>query len=72
MFSVGKIILQIGIILVIVGVVLLLLERFDFLRLGRLPGDIRFHRGNLSFSFPLITCLLISIILTLLFSIFRK
>lgn len=72
MLSVGKIILQIGILLVIVGAVLLFLERFDFLRLGRLPGDIRFHRGTFSFYFPVVTCLLISIMLTWLFSIFRK
>jgi hypothetical protein len=40
--------------------------------LGRLPGDIHIQRGNWSFYFPLVTCLIISIILTLLFSLFGR
>ena len=40
--------------------------------LGRLPGDIHIERGNWSFYFPLATCLIISIILTLLFSLFGR
>lgn len=72
MFSIGKLVLQIGIFLVIVGGVLLLLEKLNFLHLGRLPGDIRIQRGNFSFYFPMVTCLLVSVILTLLFSLFRK
>lgn len=72
MFSIGKLVLQIGIFLVIVGGVLLLLEKLNFFHLGRLPGDIRIQRGNFSFYFPMVTCLLVSVILTLLFSLFRK
>ena len=40
--------------------------------LGRLPGDIHIERGNWSFYFPLATCLVISIVLTLLFSLFGR
>jgi len=40
--------------------------------LGRLPGDIHIQRGNWSFYFPLATCLIISIVLTLLFSLFGR
>ncbi len=42
--------------------------------LGRLPGDIHFYarKGNFSFHFPIITCLLISAILTVLLWLFRK
>jgi len=40
--------------------------------LGRLPGDIHYSRGNFSFHFPIITCLLISVILTLILWLFRK
>jgi hypothetical protein len=40
--------------------------------LGRLPGDLQYHKGNFSFYFPLVTCLLLSAILTLLFWLFRK
>lgn len=40
--------------------------------LGRLPGDIVIHRGNTSFYFPIVTCLIISVVLSLLFWIFRR
>jgi hypothetical protein len=40
--------------------------------LGRLPGDIHIQRGNWSFYFPLVTCLIVSIVLTLLFSLFGR
>jgi hypothetical protein len=40
--------------------------------LGRLPGDIVVRRGNLSFYFPLATSIVLSIILTLLFALFRR
>ena len=40
--------------------------------LGRLPGDIRIERGNSAFYFPIVTCIVISIVLTLLLSFFRR
>ena len=40
--------------------------------LGRLPGDIQFKKGNVSFYFPIVTCLLLSLLLTILFRIFRR
>jgi hypothetical protein len=40
--------------------------------LGRLPGDIRIERGNSVFYFPIVTCVIVSIILTLLMSVFRR
>ena len=40
--------------------------------LGRLPGDIRIERGNSAFYFPIVTCILVSIVLTLLVSFFRR
>lgn len=39
---------------------------------GRLPGDIYIRRGSFSFYFPIATCILASIILTLVFSFFRR
>ncbi|PYT20323.1 MAG: DUF2905 domain-containing protein [Acidobacteria bacterium] len=41
-------------------------------RIGRLPGDIYFHRGNMTFYFPIITCLLVSVVLTLVLWIFNR
>jgi hypothetical protein len=40
--------------------------------LGRLPGDIRIERGNTAFYFPIVTCIIVSIVLTLLMSLFRR
>jgi hypothetical protein len=40
--------------------------------LGRLPGDIHYSRDHFSFHFPVVTCLLISVILTLLLWLFRR
>jgi hypothetical protein len=42
------------------------------LPIGRLPGDIHVRRGNFSFYFPLATSIVLSIVLTLLFALFRR
>lgn len=53
-----------GLILVAAGLVVWL--GGQFLNLGRLPGDIHFRKGNVTFYFPLMTSLVISLLLTLL------
>lgn len=40
--------------------------------LGRLPGDIRIERSNTAFYFPIVTCIVISVLLTLIMSLFRR
>ncbi len=65
----GKSLIGIGILLIIVGVIMLVGGK---LGIGKLPGDIYVQRGNFSFYFPLATCIIISIILSILFSIFKK
>lgn len=40
--------------------------------LGRLPGDIRIERGSSSFYFPAVTCLVVSVVLSLLLALFRR
>jgi uncharacterized membrane protein len=70
MSDLGRFLIFIGVILVAVGAVLLLAPKIPWL--GRLPGDISFKRGNFSFYFPLATCILISIILTLILYLFRR
>ncbi|HNV87140.1 MAG TPA: DUF2905 domain-containing protein [Candidatus Omnitrophota bacterium] len=52
------------------GVLLLVLGRVPWI--GKLPGDFLFRRGNFSFYFPLATCLLISVLLTLIFNLFKR
>jgi len=40
--------------------------------LGRLPGDINYSKGDFSFHFPVVTCLIVSAVLTLLMWLLRK
>jgi len=54
----------------VVGLVLFFGLRIPFL--GRLPGDISVDRGNVHFYFPIVTCLLLSLILTLLLNLFFR
>lgn len=66
----GKILVIAGLLIAAIG--LLLWSGFGKGWLGRLPGDIHYSRGNFSFYFPLVTCLLLSLLLTLILWIFRR
>jgi len=66
----GKMLFIFG--LMIAGIGLLIWTGFGKDWLGRLPGDIHYTKGSFSFHFPLVTCLLVSLILTLLLWLFRK
>jgi len=63
----GKLLIAMGILLVIVGLVFLWGPKVPFL--GKLPGDIYFRRGNFTFYFPVVTCVIISLILTLVLTL---
>lgn len=65
----GKYLIIIGVILVIVGGIFLLGQKIG---LGKLPGDIYIQKGNFTFFFPVVTCIIISLILTLIAMIFRR
>jgi uncharacterized protein HemY len=58
-----RLLIGIGLSLVLVGIAWPLLSRIG---LGRLPGDIMIQRGSTSFYFPLVTCIIISIVLSAL------
>lgn len=60
-----------GAILIVVGALISLGDRLPF-RLGRLPGDIAYHGKNTSFYFPVVTCIVISIVLSLIAWLFRR
>jgi len=62
----GKLLLVLGVLLAAVGVFLVLGARLPF-RLGRLPGDIVYSGRHTTFYFPIVTCILLSALLTLLF-----
>lgn len=68
----GKLFIAIGLVLVILGTLLLFSDRLSFLRIGRLPGDIVYRRGNFTFYFPIVTSIAVSLILTLLFYVFGR
>ena len=70
MSDLGRFLIAIGLLLVGVGVALLLAPKLPWL--GKLPGDISFQRGRFSFYFPLGTCILISLVLTLILYLLRK
>ncbi len=63
--------IALGTLLVIIGLALEYAPRLPF-RIGRLPGDIYFHRNNTTFYFPIVTCLLVSLLLTLVLWIFNR
>jgi hypothetical protein len=71
MNDVGKILIVIGLGLAALGLLVWLGGRMN-LPLGRLPGDIRIERDNFKFYFPLTTCILISLVLTLVVWWLRK
>jgi hypothetical protein len=68
--SLGKILIIFGIVLVVMGLILILGDKIPWI--GRLPGDIYIKRDKFTFYFPLMTSIIISILLTLLFTLFRK
>jgi ribose/xylose/arabinose/galactoside ABC-type transport system permease subunit len=73
MREVGRLIVTIGVITTLVGLVMW--SGFAPKWLGRLPGDIRIERAHSSFYFPIVTCIVLSVVLSLLlslFSIFRR
>ena len=66
----GKILIIFGLIIVGMGVLLMVGNKIPWL--GKLPGDILIKKGNFTFYFPIVTCIVLSIIISLLFRIFRK
>jgi Protein of unknown function (DUF2905) len=68
MRELGKFIVIIGVVVTMVG--LLMWSGIAPKWLGRLPGDIRIEREHSAFYFPIVTCVILSVILSLLFSVF--
>lgn len=67
----GRLLIVAGLALILAGVIVLAMERLGF-RPGSLPGDIRVEGQRGSFYFPVVTCLLISAVLSLLAWLFRR
>ncbi len=67
----GRVLISAGILLVLAGLAILLAERLG-IRVGRLPGDIHIEGRGGSFYFPVVTCLAVSALLTLVSWLFRR
>ncbi|MCC7007545.1 MAG: DUF2905 domain-containing protein [Acidobacteria bacterium] len=63
----GRALITVGVVLVVAG----LLVQMG-LPLGRLPGDIRIQRGNSTFYFPLMTCIVVSVVLSVIGMLLRR
>ena len=70
MTDMGKWLILLGLVIAAVGVILAYAGKIPWV--GRLPGDIYIKRDNFSFYFPLVTCILISAIASLILWFFRK
>jgi len=67
MEGLGRALIIVGGLLLLLGLVIVLGGRIPWL--GNLPGDIHIQRDNFSFHFPLVTCLLLSVILTVIVNV---
>jgi hypothetical protein len=68
---VGRLLINAGILLVVLGVAIVLGERLG-IRVGRLPGDIHIEGRRGGFYFPIVTCLLVSALLSLISWLFTR
>jgi hypothetical protein len=66
-FQFGRFLVIAGVILVGLGLILMAGSRFSFFGLGRLPGDIAYKGKNFQFYFPIVTCLVLSAAVSLVF-----
>ncbi|HET7441034.1 MAG TPA: DUF2905 domain-containing protein [Terriglobales bacterium] len=71
MGDLGKLLIFCGALLAAVGLLLVVLGRTN-LPIGRLPGDIVYRGKNTTFYFPLVTCILLSVVLSLVFYLFGR
>lgn len=68
--EVAKVIIILGAVLIALGVILPYVAKLNFF--GKLPGDIRIKGDNFSFYFPIATCIVLSVVLTLLAKLFFR
>ena len=68
----GRLLIIFGVVLIVVGALFMLGDKLPWLRLGRLPGDFSWGRGSVRIYFPLMTSILLSLLLTLIFWLIRK
>jgi ribose/xylose/arabinose/galactoside ABC-type transport system permease subunit len=69
--DIGKMIVVLGGVLIVVGLVVMLLGRAH-VPIGRLPGDVVYRGKNSTVYFPIVTCIVISVVLSLVMWLFGK
>ncbi len=70
MFDIGRSLILFGVFLALIGGLIMLFAKVP--GIGKLPGDVLIQRKNFTFYFPWVTCLLISLVLSLLFWFIKK
>jgi uncharacterized protein HemY len=70
MGGIGRTLIYLGLLLVVLGVIFSLIDKVPWL--GHLPGDITIERERFTFYFPLATCVIISVILSLVLYLLRR
>jgi len=68
--ALGKMLVLLGVFIVLIGLLLMMGDKIPWI--GRLPGDIVIKKEKFTFYFPLTTSILISLLITLFFALFRK
>jgi Protein of unknown function (DUF2905) len=72
--QIGKVLILFGVVLIVAGMLFLLSDRIPWLKVGRLPGDFSWSNssGSVRIYFPLMTSLLLSALIALIFWLFRR
>jgi len=70
LYQAGKLLLIFGILVIVVGFVLIMADRIPFL--GKLPGDLSFKSGNTRIYIPIVTCVVLSVILTVVLNLIDR
>jgi len=66
----GKWLIIVGLIIVAIGLLFTIPNKIHFF--GKMPGDISYHGKKLSFYFPIVTCIILSILITIIFNHFFR
>ena len=70
MAGLGRSLIILGIVITVIGIIVAFAGKIPWM--GRLPGDIYIRKGNFTFYFPWVTCILLSVLISLIFWLLRK
>jgi hypothetical protein len=70
MEEIARVLIMLGSIILFLGVLLFLFDKVPYV--GKLPGDILIKKGGITIYFPIVTCLVVSVVMTIIFSIFKR